>query len=121
GLSQPSARDRSFKWSCPSVPGIGRGLRNQVAQSHPEVAESCEDFSRNVEVCFMGPLQRDHVKKINFCCGSISAAESKLTDPSRRVGLPSGSGPYSRSSVGGQLSARNRHHAIARGYKCAPA
>ena len=66
-VESTSARARSFKWSCLSVPSIGRGLRNQVAQSHPEVSESCEDFSRDVEVCFVGPLQRGHIKKINFC------------------------------------------------------
>src|SRR5262245_10097959 len=81
GLSQPSARARSFKWSCLSVPRIGRGPPNQVAQSHSEVAESCEDFSSNVEVCFMGPLQRDHVKKINFCCGSLIGIGGRLTAP----------------------------------------
>jgi len=40
GSSQRSARARPFKWSCQSMPSIGRGLRSQVVQSQPAVAES---------------------------------------------------------------------------------
>jgi signal transduction histidine kinase len=58
GSNQCSARARPFKWSCLSVPSIGRELRNQVIQSHPAVAESCKDFRNDMEVCFMGPLRR---------------------------------------------------------------
>jgi hypothetical protein len=42
---------------------------------------------------------------LDFRFGSISATESLLTHPSRRVGLPSESRPYSRSCIGRQLGA----------------
>src|SRR5262249_1895276 len=45
------------------------------------------------------------VRMSDSCFGSIPAADSLLADPSRRVGLPSESGPYSRSCIGRQLSA----------------
>ena len=70
----------------------------------PDRALIYDDETRLSEDCHRALCRLLHCD-CEFRSGSIPAADSRLTDPSWRVGLPSESGPYLRAGVDRQLGA----------------
>src|SRR5215467_3884417 len=64
GSSQRSARARPFKWSCLSVPSIGRGLPNQVTYSPIQQLQNLARISRRIlrSALWVRLYEHPHVK-----------------------------------------------------------